>query len=293
MKSYEMMDQSDFSSFDSQNTIIFTSFVETYDNYKKIWYRKYFDGFINSLLYTNDKENIDLFIIVNDKSIDHVVNTLDNLNQTINESNIKIKILKDCDFEKYMYIEMTDKEEYPSVIVYRLFVPFLFPQIKDFVWLDIDMLICSNINELLKFKNENYSFIGFKDIDDRIDFSYMNSGVTLINSERIKNRYKRLSNLIKKYNEEGCITDQGFIIRDRDFLLHDEIIYNYPGFYSRFIFAFIKNKLICEKLASLAKEVKIIHFYPKDDYHLIPETLEILKENNPVYKKFENLLPRY
>lgn len=276
------LDESAFKNFKTDNVCILTSFI--LDSKSANTYDKYFYMFIKSLLLTNSNNKISVLIIINDESLVYIKHALSSFKEEISKSKIDIYFLKNTIFE-HLIKNMDIFPDFSSAIVYRLLTPFLFPQLNKILWLDIDTMICDSLVPLYNKDISDFSFAGARDIDHLRDVSYINSGVLLMNCMKIRNKYKTVENIINTYIKLKCSTDQQFIIYDNDFLLSEDITYNYPGFFNRLVLIFIDNPIYRGKLVDLAKNVKIFHFYPKYEYTVYNQIFEIMKENNQIFEK--------
>ena len=278
---YFEIEPSDFSLFDSSKITVFTVF--TLSRGYRFRYQTYFDMFLKSILVSNKNEDINLFVIMNSGSSFCIKNTINKYADLVKQSKINIYLLKDDLFKKY------SKQLYvigwSDVIFYRLFLCYMFTNIHKVLYLDVDTLTAVPLSIYNKFNIDDYLFYGFKDIDDEVtDCIVLNSGVLLMNFDKIREKYKVPEDLIKRYKDYACGQDQDFINTDKTHVVND-LTYNFPCIYSRFLNHFINNKLIRQKLANMAKNAKVFHFYPKEDYHAFGDIFDIMKENNPVFKE--------
>ena len=276
------LDEEAFKNFKTDGICVLTSFV--LDSSAINTYDKYFFMFIKSLVVTNNNNKISVLIIYNKESSIYIKYTLLSFKEAISKSNIDIYLIENIIFD-HLIKNMDVYGEFSRAIVYRLLTPFLFPQVNKILWLDIDTMICDSLVPLYNKDISDYSFAGTKDIDHMRDISYINSGVLLMNSVKIRDKYKTVENLIDTYINFKCSTDQQFIVRDNDFLLSEDITYNYPGFFNRLVLPFIDNPIYKNKLVKLAKETKIFHFYPKYEYTIYGQIIDIMKDNNQVFNE--------
>ena len=88
----------------------------------------------------------------------------------------------------------TDKT---TAIYYKLYIPFMFPNLKRYIFLDGDTLIYKDLNEMFNLDFNNSYVLGYPfhtakqaDISGVKIIKYINSGVMLVNNEKIINDKK-------------------------------------------------------------------------------------------------------
>ena len=153
--------------------------------------RKYlsvFDTMLNSLM-SNNKMELDIYILAND--IDN-----DDINAIKVNSNVSLHLIHYHDSK--LDLAPTSKR-YPSVIYYRLVCANFLPANVDRVlYLDPDIIILKNLENLYKLDFNNSLFIGATNVRKFLtkfnenknkapkNSPYLNTGVLLINVERLK-----------------------------------------------------------------------------------------------------------
>lgn len=253
---------------------VFTTFY--LEESSKFNYKNYFKMFMKSLLLTNNSEDINLIIIVNDISEKYINDN----KELIEDLKINIYFLSIDWFNQY--ISTVRVEGWPSVILSRLFLYHLFLNVEKAIYLDIDTLICCSLKEIYNMNVEDNVYLGFKDIAATRESYYLNSGVLLMNFIKLRERYKRPQDIIDFYIEVECKHDQEFVNANQP-IIKEDIVFNYPGLYRRKIN--MNSRLVKVKLSIYAKNAKIFHFYPKEDYCKYNNLFNIIEENNDIFKK--------
>mgnify|MGYP005800044767 CR=1 FL=1 len=132
---------------------------------------------------------------------------------------------------------------------YRIFASEYLPQnLKRILWLDADIVVLKNIETFYKCNMNGKSIVACKhrekDLDNPLinqeaikrigvddDFIYFNSGVLLMDLQKIRNYFNhdKVCNLIAEYNEKLIYPDQDILnlIYQNDVFFADETIYNF------------------------------------------------------------------
>lgn len=126
----------------------------------------------------------------------------------------------------YPYLPLKENDRFAAPGYYRLFAADLLPgSVSKVLYLDGDMIVMGNIEELWQIDLEGYSLAGVIDVHDKIHSKrlqmqgrYINSGMLLINLD-----YHREHSLVEKYKER-----LKYIHFHRDeFVFHDQDVFNY------------------------------------------------------------------
>lgn len=132
---------------------------------------------------------------INDKIAFYILDG--NISQKTKEKLISLKSIKDC-FINFVNIKEEEFEDYKKIqthryisiaACYRLKLASLLPDVDKIIYLDCDTVVCSSLRELFNIDLKDKVLGGVSDIDSEFkssDFSYINSGVLLMDLDKIR-----------------------------------------------------------------------------------------------------------
>lgn len=144
---------------------------------------------------------------------------------------------------------LPQSDKWPVEIYFRLALPFILPkEISRILYLDADIIVCRSIKELYNSDFSGHSFCACEDTSSgklsetqntlfseicQGDFTYHNSGVLLMNLDKIRENYSLSFFLDKIAEKKDLLTafDQDLInyIFFGDFITLDRELYNLPA----------------------------------------------------------------
>lgn len=191
-------------------------------------------------------------------------------------------------------------ERYPIEIYYRIFASYFLPKNIDRVlYLDCDIIVKGNLNELYNMDFKNNLYIGTTNVKEFLkkinqiknkapkDSEYLNTGVLLMNLEllRKEQNYDEVLNYIKNRNKFFTLPDQDIIstLYGNRVIIVSNLIYNLSD---RAIIKHNLSEIDLKKKINInwvEENTIIIHYYGKnkpwkDNYH------GILKEYYDKYR---------
>ena len=176
------------------------------------------------------------------------------------------------------------KNTWSEEMYFRLFAPFLLPNIDRCLYLDSDTIVCGDINEFYNKKFEgNYLLAVANDTQEkhknRLNLTkekvYINSGVLLFNCEKIRNSYSinEIKDMLYKLRSLYAYPDQDFIN-----LFYDKKIGLVEKKYNYMInVAEISNSYSSEK------DIRICHYVMEK-----PWTIRFPYKTDKIYLKYSN-----
>ena len=228
---------------------------------------------LNSIKYSNPKEQFDIYILHNnltDKDIERTSIGLDNDRFNINS----IKISKN----EIDFLPIYSKR-YPIEIYFRIFAAKYLPKDLDrILYLDSDTLVINDLSELYNIDFEEKYFVAathikkvlhkFNEIrlDIKEDEAYINTGVLLMNLKALRGLpiEQDIHTFIKKYKKKLILPDQDIIssLYGDKIKLVDELKYNF-GEKDWKLYNFY-NPQHQINLKWICKNTVIIHYYGKN-----------------------------
>lgn len=195
-----------------------------------------------SLLKNNLNEHIDIQILddnISQKNKEKIIN----MTQSFENKNITFidisDIIEDCklneNLKKYL------RKNYSTTYA-RLFLDFLLPpHVEKVLYLDCDILINDNLNELWNINIDNYYVAGVMDLMPNVykeiiglkpNSIYLNAGILLINMKKCRkeNVWNDFFKFLEKHMDEDIHHDQGVIngvCNDKMLVIHPK--FNYIG----------------------------------------------------------------
>lgn len=271
---------------------IFTSVV-IYDSSRKDCLYKYIRPMIKSLMYSNQDNEINLYIICDPVSREFIKEFLKN------DCNIKskmhIKYVDNAIFEKY-----TDKintlKKYTNVVYYKIIIPFLFKDIDRYLWLDSDTITTIDLNDLYNEDMTGYAFYGFSDIEvnPNTGLIFINTGLVLTDADTARKEYKSIDNITDLCQKFEFGDEINFMMITKKVKVINNIFYNYPCIFSRSLHTYSPANELYFVLCYAASLAKIFHLYPKSqlwDYDC--QLIKMAFDNNPFLKEHKDDLLYY
>lgn len=173
-------------------------------------------------LQKNCNEKIDLYVMNNNLTKNEISELFDYLRKKCRMNPIELKI--DLDQLKNMPIKSSGGQYFGIEAYNRLFCQYyLNENIDRILYLDADIVIDGDLKELYNCNFENNYYVACKDfagiengdstrLNLKENFSYMNSGVLLINLELLRNiKLESLIELIDKYKDNIIYPDQDLL----------------------------------------------------------------------------------
>lgn len=255
---------------------------------------------LNSIKYSNDQENFNIYILNKNLDKEDMENVVENLDLT-RFSIHDIKIPK-CEIDKFPVLE----KRYPEEIYFRLYASKYLPKELDRVlYLDADTLVINNLKEFYETDFEGKLYVAATHIrkmlhkineirlDIKEDEPYINTGVLLINLEELRkiNVEEKVINLMKNKKNKLLLPDQDIIatLFGDKIKLVDELKYNLGERAWKFYnLNNPKNKIT---LRWIRNNTVIIHYYGRNkpwnkDYIgtldcFYKRVVKLIKKNKP------------
>jgi len=231
-------------------------------------YLKYFLTMVKSLTSSNPDSFFDVYIMHSN---------LDDMDKALIASNISNKINPIYLYmDKSLFKGAPQVKRYPYEIYYRIFAPQLLPEhVERILYLDSDLIVHNNINELYNMNFEGNYFVactqirGFVTWLNRIrmgvgrKYFYMNTGVMVMNIKELRKviEPEKIFKFIKRNGWRMYLYDQDVLFKfyGNKIRLIDPKIYNLPDRYITFYNLRHKKKNKID-LAWVEKNNVIIHY---------------------------------
>lgn len=176
---------------------------------------------------------------------------------------------------------------------FRLFIPYLFPNIKKIIYLDGDMVCNTDISQLFDMDISDFLVAGVRDtavswffqpkkLQDAYNRNiyeymlsmenpsdYINSGMLLINCEKFREIYSEKDVINTIFSREWQVHDQdviNFLVKDKILYLDYEWDFMPNGDWAKYLPQDLKIKYI-----EAEKKPKIIHYKPYSYWWYIPK----------------------
>jgi len=267
---------------------LFTTIV-TYDTTNLNYLKSFAVPMIKSILLSNSTNDIDLYVICDSFTKNYIQDKLKEDSKI--KSKVHIKYVDNTPFEEKaadIYVDM-----WTSSIYYKLFIPYFFPKLDKCLFLDIDLLVTSDLKSLYDIDISELYFYSFTDVvfDLERNRKLLNAGVLLMNLKKFRETFKTIQDVIDGLEKIGHSTETMLLMSLEEKVVSSDIFWNYPGLLNRCLSSKNMSDELRKILCQSAKMAKIFHLYLKDQLYIINrELLDIMFENNDFLSKYKKEL---